>query len=41
VIPAGKVITIRLGEALSSDHSQEGQSFSGTVAEPVEVDGKL
>jgi hypothetical protein len=40
VIPAGKVITIRLGEPLSSDKSQEGQSFSGTVAEPVEVEGE-
>jgi len=40
VIPAGKVITVRLGEPLSSNSSQEGQSFSGTVAEPVEVDGE-
>jgi hypothetical protein len=40
VIPAGRAITIRLSQALSSNHSQEGQSFSGTVAEPVEVDGE-
>ena len=40
VIPAGRAITIRLGEALSSNHSQEGQSFSGTVGEPVQVDGE-
>jgi hypothetical protein len=40
VIPAGKVITVRLGEALSSNGSQDGQSFSATVAQPVEIDGK-
>jgi len=40
VIPAGRAITIRLGEALSSNGSQEGQSFSGTVAEPLEVNGE-
>src|SRR5262245_34371990 len=40
VIPAGKVITVRLGEALSSNGSQDGQGFSATVAKPVVVDGK-
>src|SRR5437763_11481049 len=40
VIPAGTVITVRLGEALSSKTSQAGQAFSATVAEPVQVDGK-
>jgi hypothetical protein len=39
VIPAGKVITVRLNEGLSSDHSQPGQGFAATVAEPVTVDG--
>jgi hypothetical protein len=34
------VIAVRLGETLSSNHSQSGQSFSATVAEPVVVDGK-
>jgi hypothetical protein len=40
VIPAGKVITVRLGEALSSNNSQDGQGFSATVAQPVEINGK-
>lgn len=40
VIPAGKAITIRINEGLSSNGSQEGQSFSATVAEPVEVNGE-
>ncbi|HKF22733.1 MAG TPA: hypothetical protein VKE93_14275 [Candidatus Angelobacter sp.] len=39
VIPAGKVITVRLNEGLSSNHSQPGQGFAATVAEPVTVDG--
>lgn len=40
VIPAGKAISVRFGETLSSDKSSDGQSFSATVAEPVLVDGK-
>jgi len=39
-IPAGTVITVRLGETLSSKNSSSGQGFSATVAEPVVVDGK-
>jgi hypothetical protein len=40
VVPSGTVITVRLGESLSSKESQAGQTFSATVAEPVEADGK-
>ncbi|MBZ5721530.1 MAG: hypothetical protein LAO03_14215 [Acidobacteriia bacterium] len=40
VIPAGTVLTVRLGEALGSKISQAGQTFSATLANPVEVDGK-
>jgi len=39
-IPVGTVITVRLGETLSSKESSAGQSFSATVAEPVTVEGK-
>jgi hypothetical protein len=39
-IPAGTVITVRLGETLSSKSSSAGQGFSATVAEPVEIDGR-
>jgi hypothetical protein len=39
VIPVGKIVTVRLSEGLSSNHSQAGQGFSATVAEPVTVDG--
>ena len=40
VVPSGTVLTVRLGETLSSKQSQAGQSFSATLAEPVEVDGQ-
>jgi hypothetical protein len=39
-IPEGTVITVRLGETLSSKDSQSGQGFAATVAEPVAVEGK-
>jgi hypothetical protein len=39
-IPAGKAISIRFGETLTSGKSAEGQSFSGTIAEPVVVNGQ-
>lgn len=39
-IPAGTVVSVRLGETLSSNQSQAGQGFSATVAKPVVVGGK-
>ncbi|HZU34225.1 MAG TPA: hypothetical protein VFB79_24155 [Candidatus Angelobacter sp.] len=39
-IPAGTVITVRLGETLSSKDSSAGQEFSATVAQPVVVGGR-
>jgi hypothetical protein len=40
IVPAGAMITVRLGESVGSKISQPGQSFSATVASPVEVEGK-
>jgi hypothetical protein len=40
VIPAGTLIVVRLADALSSKTSQQGQEFSATVAQPVEMDGQ-
>jgi hypothetical protein len=40
VVPAGTMLTVRLGEALGSKTSQAGQTFSATLAQPVDVDGK-
>ncbi len=40
VVPAGTVLTVRVGEAVGSKISQPGQTFSATLASPVEVEGK-
>ncbi|HZE25844.1 MAG TPA: hypothetical protein VE083_00585 [Terriglobales bacterium] len=40
VVPSGSVLTVRLGETLSSKTSEAGQAFSATLATPVEVDGQ-
>jgi len=37
VVPAGTVLTVRLGEALGSKISQPGQSFSATVTKAVVI----
>ncbi|HUJ94385.1 MAG TPA: hypothetical protein VLW84_03895 [Terriglobales bacterium] len=39
VVPAGTVLTVRLGQDLGSKISQAGQTFSATVATPVQIDG--
>ena len=38
-VPAGDHIVIRLGETLSSKKNNSGDAFSGTVAQPVTVNG--
>lgn len=38
-IPAGTVLTVRLGEAVGSKISQPGQTFSATAAHDVQVEG--
>ncbi len=40
VVPAGTVLTVRLGQAVGSKISETGQSFSATLAEPVTVGGE-
>jgi hypothetical protein len=40
VVPAGTVITVRLGQSLSSKTSQAGETFTATVATPVEAEGQ-
>jgi hypothetical protein len=39
-LPAGTVITVRLKEAVGTKISSSGQSFTASVAQPVQVDGK-
>jgi len=40
IVPAGTTLTVRLGQAVGSKISQAGQSFSASLATPVEIDGK-
>jgi hypothetical protein len=40
VIPAGTVLTVTTGSALSSNKSQTGQTFLATLAQPIGVGGK-
>ena len=39
VVPAGTVLTVRLGQAVGSKISNSGDTFPATLAEPVVVDG--
>src|SRR3954447_1056864 len=39
-VPAGTVVSVRLGESLGSKTSQPGQDFDATLAEPVVVEEK-
>ena len=40
-LPAGTVITVKMGQAVGSKISNSGDAFAASVAEPVEVDGKV
>jgi len=40
IIPSGTALTVRLGQAVGSKISQAGQSFSGTLANSIVIDGK-
>ena len=41
VIPAGRTVTVRIGESLSSKTAQDGQTFTGTLANGIAVHGKV
>ncbi len=40
-LPAGTVLTIRLGQPVGSKISQDGQKFTGTLAQPLEANGTV
>jgi hypothetical protein len=40
-VPAGKVLTVRLANEVGSKISQPGQSFGGSLARPVEMNGEV
>ena len=39
IVPSGTTIAVKLGDAVGSKISQAGQSFTATVANPVQVSG--
>ena len=41
IVPAGTVVTVRLGNAVGSELSTNGDKFRATVASPIEVDGTV
>ena len=41
IVPAGTVLTIRLGQALGSKTSQVGTAFTGSVSTPISINGKM
>ena len=40
VVPAGTMLTVRLGQTVGSKVSSPGQTFTATTASPVVIDGK-
>ena len=40
IVPAGTALTVRLSQAVGSKISTAGQSFSGTLANAIVIDGK-
>jgi pectin methylesterase-like acyl-CoA thioesterase len=40
-VPAGTVLTVRLGQTVGSKSSQAGEEFQATLAEPVESNGNV
>jgi hypothetical protein len=40
-VAVGRVLTVRLADAVGSKLSQPGQSFGGSLAQPVDVNGEI
>lgn len=38
-VPAGTVLSIRMGQTINVKHAQAGEPFSGTIVNPIVVDG--
>jgi hypothetical protein len=41
IVPAGTILTVRTNQALSTKTVQTGTAFTGTIATPITLDGKL
>src|SRR6267142_6173258 len=40
-VPAGTWITVRVNQLISTDHNQQGDAFTATLAQPVVVNGRV
>src|SRR5438128_134181 len=40
-VPAGTWITVRVNQPLSSDHNQQGDAFTATLAQPLVANGRV
>ena len=40
-VPAGTWITVRMNQPLSSDHNQQGDTFTATLAQPLVANGRV
>jgi len=41
IVPAGTWVTVRVNQPLSSDHNQQGDSFTATLDQPLVANGRL
>jgi len=41
LLPAGSWITVRVNQPLSTDHNQQGDAFTATLAQPVIAEGRV
>jgi hypothetical protein len=41
IVPAGTVLTIRTNEALATKSAQPGMAFTGSLATPISIEGKM
>src|SRR4051812_7655875 len=41
IVPAGTWVTVRVNQPLSTDHNQQGDSFTATLAQPIVANGRV
>jgi len=41
ILPAGTWVSVRVNELISTEHNRAGDSFTGTLAQPVVADGMV
>ena len=40
-VPAGTWVTVRVNQPISSDHNQQGDPFTATLAQPIVANGRV